>query len=393
MKTLFLLIKREINKIFKDVNLLMIFLVAPVAYPLLYGAIYINKFEESIPVMVLDEDKSGLSRSLLREIDALQNVEIIGSVINDNEIKEVLADEKCQGVIIIPDNFEKDLKYGKQTRLQLMLSAGRLLVLSDAGLPINQIASSFGAKINGSVNLKKGIPVKQNIGYAQPISISFNYLNNNYLGYGDLILPAILVIILSQIIVLGTAASQAKEWNLNQYAEQFSLTKNLFSITLSKIFTYLSIFFLFSIITIMVIAPIYQINFFGNIIEFLVISILGILSSLSFGLFLGTFFKHRISVFTILGFTTYPLFMISGYAWPQQQLPEIINLISLIFPLTSYLRAIMEITQIQNEIYNSLPVLFLSFIQFIIYSTLYILRLKKFRNIQETLYEVTVEQE
>jgi len=379
MKTLFLLIKREINKILKDSNLLMIILVAPIAYPLLYGAIYIEKFEESIPIMYLDEDKSVLSRSLLREIDALQNVEIIDKIINKNEFKTVLATEKCQGIIIIPRNFEKDLKYGKQTRLQLLLSAGRLLVLSDAGLPINQIASSFGAKINASVNMKKGIPVKQNIGYAQPISINFHYLNNSYLGYGDLILPAILVIILSQIIVISTAESQAKEWNLNQYADQFSETKNLLIITLSKVITYLTIFFLFSIISILVIAPIYQIIFFNKILEFLLLSILGILSSISFGLFLGTFFKQKISVFIVLGFTTYPMFMLSGYAWPQQQLPEIMKWISYTFPLTSYLRSIMEITQIQNDIQNSLPTIFLSIIQFLVFSLLYYFRINWYK--------------
>lgn len=376
MKTLYQLIKREINKIITDSNLLILILVAPIAYPLLYGAIYINKFEESIPIIYLDEDKSGLSRALLREIDALQNVDLICNINSSTEFEEALASEKCQGIIYIPKNFEKDLKYGKQTRLQLMLPAGRLLVLSDVGLPINQIATGFGAKINGSVNLKKGIPVKQNIGYAQPISINFQYLNNAYLSYGDLILPAIIVIILSQIIVISAAESQAKEWSLNQYLDQFSISDNILKITFSKIITYFTIFLLFSIISILVIAPLYNILFFNKIIEFLIISTFGILSSLSFGLFLGTFFKQKLSVFLVLGFTTYPLFMLSGYAWPQQQIPTILQWFSYIFPLTSYLRSIMEITQIQNELSKSFGFILLSFIQFLIYSILYIIRIK-----------------
>ncbi|HPU23317.1 MAG TPA: ABC transporter permease [Candidatus Kapabacteria bacterium] len=379
MKELLSIIKRELRKVFLDRNLALIFFVAPIAYPLLYGAIYLHKAEENVPIAVLDRDNTNLSRSLVREIDAHQNISVTQILHSEDEIIKEMAKENIHGAIIIPQNFSENLKYGRKTSVQLLINPGRLLVLSDIGLPISQIVTTYGAKVTASALMKKGTPVLQEIGYAQPVKINFQYLFNPYLTYGDLILPGLLIIIISQIIFIGVAASQAKEWGMNKWRDQFLVSRNISLITAGKLISYILFFIIYALIYFIFLAPFYHIGYQSTLASKLLIATLGIAASASFGLFVGTFFKHRITVFVILGFTSYPFFMLTGFAWPQNQLLEAIKYFSYLFPLVPFLQAIMKVTQMQNSLYFAINELTIMIVQTILYSTLFYFRVNKIK--------------
>lgn len=379
------LIKRELKKVVKDSNLMMIFIVAPLAYPLLYGAIYLHKIEENIPIAVIDYDNSHLSRQFIRDLDAHQNLEVNKVISDDADIKSLMAHENIQAALYLPKNFSADLKYGKQINLKLVISPGRLLVLSDVGFPISAIASTFGGKVMASYLMKKGVPITQNPLLVTPVKFDFQNMYNPYLTYGDLILPPLLIIIFSQIIVIGAAAATAKESQLSNWKELFDISNNAIIILISKIITYIFVFSIHAMIAYFIIAPIYEINYFGSALDLLFIFICGSLASIAFGLFVGTFFKHRISVFVILGFTSYPFFMISGYAWPQAQIPDYIVSFSKLFPLVPFLKAVFNSSQMQNNMDMIMNQINNMLILFIGYSGLFTLRIMQLRKKQQPI--------
>ena len=331
----------------------MIFLVAPIAYPLLYGAIYLNKVETDVPIGVIDLDNSSLSRQLIRGIDAHQNIKVAESLYDEAQAREYMAHEKVQGVLFIPKGFETNLKYGKQVKINLMISPGRLLVLSDIGIPVSQVTTYFSAQVTSSVLMKKQVPVLQNKDLAQPIKFDFRNLYNPYLTYGDLILPALMIIILGQVTLIGVATATAKEWQMNKWKDLFSTTTNPLAMLIGKIIAYMLLFSVFATITYTIIAPMYGINFLGTYWDYIRITALGIAAISAMGLFIGTFFHHRITVFMIIAFTTYPFFMMSGYAWPTPQLPEYIVWFSKMIPLTSCLHLIFDVTQTGGNFVSS----------------------------------------
>jgi ABC-2 type transport system permease protein len=382
-KNIYNIFSREIMKIIRDKNLLMIFIVAPMTYPLMYGAIYMNKVEQNVPVAIYDEDNSVLSRGLIREIDAHQNIAVTENIYNESEIRNILIYEKAQAVLIIPKSFSEKIKTGKSTNINLIISPGRLLVLSDIGIPISQIASGYGAKINASYLSKKGIPVFENKRLIQPIKIEFKNLFNPYLTYGDLILPALMIIIISQLLVIGVGAASAAEWSLNNWMDLISVSNNYLSILIGKLLAYLTIFIFFSLLILAILSPIYHISLGNNYLALGLIGMMGILASASFGLFIGTFFKHRITAFVILGFTSYPFFMMTGYAWPKGQLPMYIQYISHVFPMVPFVQSILSVSQMNNDISYVAPQ-FINLVAIIVaYSLLFFIRLYKIKHKKE----------
>ncbi len=377
MKEINKIIYREWRKIFADKNLIMIFIIAPLLYPVIYGAVYMDKTEENLPIAVEDFDNSSLSRSLIRDIDAHQNIAVSFTSHDDSLAKAQFLEDKIKAILFIPQNFSRDVKFGKKVELKLFISPGRIIVMGDVDTPISQFVSTFGGKVTAAALMKKGVPVMQNKGYAVPINITTNNLYNPYLTYGDLMLPGLLIIILSQLVLIGVAASQAKENALGKGRKQFIFTENTFKIAFGKLFFYVLIFMIFSISYYLIISPFYKIHFNSTFLNYFIITLLGIMSSAACGLFLGTFFRHKIVAFLVLGFSTYPFFLITGYAWPQEQLPYFLQIASNALPHTPFLKSVMIVTQMQNNLMAASWYLILLILQVFCYGILFMLQLKR----------------
>lgn len=374
-KDIYNLALREKRKVFGDINLALMFLIAPIIYPFLYGFFYLNKVEEKVPTAYIDYDNSMLSRQLIREIGGCQNINITHKINNYSEIEYELMYNKCEAVVVIPQDFSLNIKRGKSTNVNMILPAGRLLVLSDIGLPMYYASATYGSKIAASFAAKKGSPIFTNPSVAQPIKFNMQFLNNPYLTYGDMFLPALSVIILSQILFIGGAAAQAKEYGINKRLEILKSTNHYSTVIFADIIFYMGIFTFVSLVLAGVLSPIYKINILYNYFDLYLVSIIGMSAALIFGMFIGTFFKHRITVFVILAFTSYPFFLMTGYAWPWDQLPTAIQYLSRLIPMTPFAQSYQIISQFGNNIsYAAIPVIN-SLALIVFYSLLYIIRM------------------
>lgn len=379
IKDILKLIKREALKTFTDKSLLLIFAVAPMVYPFIYGAFYMDKAEEKVNISYLDYDNSPLSRQLMRDIGASQNIYISHKINNYSQIEDDLAYNRSQGIVIIPKDFSTNIKRGKSTNVNLILPAGRLLVTSDIGIPAYYLSSAFGAKIAASFTAKKGVPVFADQSIAQPIKFEVQYLSNPYLTYGDMLLPAIIVLVLSQIMFIGGAAVQAKEYDIKKRLELINSTRYYSSIIIANSILYLSILTFACLVILAIIAPFYHIQIANINAELLLITELGMMSCLVFGMLVGTFFKDKLSVFVVLAFTSYPFFMLTGYAWPWAQIPEAMQYLAHLIPMVPFVQSYQIITQFGNDMTFASAQLLNTGILILVYSLLYIFRMNYLR--------------
>lgn len=367
---------RELKRLFKDSNLILVLLVAPLAYPALYGSIYILKYESKVPVAIVDNDNSSLSRGLIRQLEAHQMLNVAHVMTDKEEAIEMLSKDEIQAVLLIHNDFSDNLIQGKACNVNLIITPGRMLILGDVGVAFSETVSFYGGKVKASYLAKQGVPIFNESRLAQPIKLTFQNLYNPYTNYGDMILPALFVIILSQLILIGSAALSAREWTDNSWKELFvSKSNNYFAIAMGKLSAICTIFIFFVVIIKLLLVPLFDIRVEGVAADLLIVSILGIMASASFGLFIGTFFRHRITVFAILGFSSYPFFILSGYAWPQQQIPEIMRNLATVLPSTPFLRSCFYMMQMGNPL-NDIQLQLINFAIIIVsYSFLFMIRM------------------
>jgi len=74
-------------------------------------------------------------------------------------------------------------------------------------------------------------------------------------------------------------------------------------------------------------------------------------------MWLGSFFKSQLLCLQIMAFSSYPVFLITGYSWPFSMLPFFIQAISSLLPTTPFMRAFVSVTQQGGTLMDNFPTL------------------------------------
>ena len=158
MKNFLSLLKREFSLFFQNKVLLVLFLGAPIMYGVLIGGVYKKGKVTNLPIIVVDEDKSPLSKQL---IDMFNESEVIyvAEVLNDAfQAKDKALAHEATVVVNIPRNFSSDVNYNRTTELTLFVNASNTLTSNYAMMAVNVAAGTMKAGIQIKAQQKKGVP-------------------------------------------------------------------------------------------------------------------------------------------------------------------------------------------------------------------------------------------
>ena len=118
---------QELKAVVKDQGVLIFFILVPLGYPLLYTFIYTNETVREVPAVVVDNNRSTLSREYLRLVDAGPDLHIVSHCADMEEAKALLKEGKAYGIIYIPESFSRDIAKGIQTRVTLYCDMSGML--------------------------------------------------------------------------------------------------------------------------------------------------------------------------------------------------------------------------------------------------------------------------
>ena len=96
----------ETRRIFRDEGLLIFTILLPLLYPLLYSWIYNNEVVRDVPVVLVDNSNSKLSRELASKLDASPDIQIAYRCGNLEEAQRLVGLQDVYGIVYIPENFD-----------------------------------------------------------------------------------------------------------------------------------------------------------------------------------------------------------------------------------------------------------------------------------------------
>ena len=190
---LFYIWKREFQTTFRDQGVLIFFILVPLGYPLLYSFIYDNEVVREVPAVVVDDSHSSLSREYLRKVDATPDIQIVSYCADMEEAKQMLKNRRAYGIIYIPSDFSDNIAKGKQTQVSNYCDMSGLLYYKSMLLA----------------------NARQDEITAYPIEYEEISIFNPTAGFAAFLIPAVLVLIIQQTLLLGIglAAGTARENN------------------------------------------------------------------------------------------------------------------------------------------------------------------------------------
>ncbi|WP_165828233.1 ABC transporter permease [Chryseobacterium phosphatilyticum] len=357
----------------------------PLAIFILYAAIFGDGVLRKLPIAILDQDKTAISRELIRQIDANSTLDFTKEVNNQNEGLKLIQTSKVFGLIIIPGNFEKDISRGKSTNVVLYVNNDYMTPAGLINKGFNTVVGSFSTSAKVNVIMKKGSSTLQAKDIVQPVIMRSHTLFNPFVNYAYYLCLSLFPMALQLTVMITTLYLLGSILKYNKGRSLYKLSgENVLSAFFGKILPYTLIF---SLLTILMVA--YLFGYLGipintHAINVYLLTLVLIIVYQLMAVFFVTITKDFRSLCAMGGGYSSLAYSFSGYTFPQEGMPTAIKILDSIFPFSSYSRALTNIAIKGMPMIESLPYL----IGFGVFALIGLLSLKKFSyQLQKGHYE------
>lgn len=337
--------RKEMRQVIKDEGVLIFFLIVPLVYPLLYSWIYNNETVHDVPVVVVDDSHSSLSRQFIRMCDASPDVRIAYYAQDMDEAKSLVSRQLVKGIYYFPPEFETNVYRMQQSVVGVYCDMGLMLaykaLYSTAQLVSMEMNSEIQTKISGKYT------AREEVIQARPLDYADVPMFSPAGGYGSFILPGVLILILQQTLVLGIGLSAGTARDENPHRHLIPVNQPHYGRTLpiiwGKSLCYFMIYCVMGAWLTMAVPSIFHFPQLATWQSLLVIMLPYILACIFFGMVVSCMVKYRENVMLLMVFISLPLLFMTGISWPQSNIPGYWQGVSWLFPSTFGARAYVRL--------------------------------------------------
>ncbi len=313
-----------------------IILIAPVVQLILLGYAA-NLDVEKVHTLVFDQDKSFSSRELISEFESSGFFSMDYYAENYTEVVKRIDNAQVLTALVIPKDFEKKLKRNETVQLQAIFDGSDGNTASIAAGYIAQIIAQYTQNYMVEFLEKSGKKFSP-LGEIKPeVRVWYNpYLKTRYF-----MVPGIVGLLLSIVTLILTSLAIVKEKEIGTLEQLIVTPIKPYQMIAGKIIPFIILGFISVIIVITAMGLLFNIPVRGSTNFLFGSAFLYILSTLGLGLFVSTISKTQqqammIAIFAIM----MPMVYLSGFAFPIENMPEIIQYISYVIPLRYFITII-----------------------------------------------------
>jgi ABC-2 type transport system permease protein len=335
MRTIRFIIRKEFQQLRRDRRLLPMIFLSPVLQIALLG--YASNMDvKDIPLAVCDQDKSVESRQLVSSF--LESGSYVASAYLPDaaSAEKDIEEGKSSLALIIPPGYGKSLTGEKTAPLQL-LADGSDSQSAAIGLTYATLIVSRAQVARSEAKLSSLDPGVQRRILAVQVEPAVRILYNPTLASRNFMVPAVLALILMVITTVLTSQAIVKEKEVGTLEQLIVTPITPGQLIIGKLAPFALISLV--IITIVLVASLllFGLAVRGSLFVLYALSLLFMLSSLGMGLFVSTVAKSQQQATTIsMFFVMMPMLTLSGFVFPIESMPPVIQAVTYIFPLRYY---------------------------------------------------------
>lgn len=326
---------QEFKLVIHDPGLIIFFLFLPLAYPVIYSLIYNPELVRDVPVVVVDNDRSSLSRELVRNLDATQEAWIKGYAADLNEARRAMDSRDCYAILEIPENFGKRITTNQQGEAVLYCEMSLLLRYRSLLVATTNVAQEMGARIQ-SEKIDMIAPLASTVVTGDLMPIKNITMGNIEGGFDSFIMPGVLILILHQCIILASGMSgggKREKPNLIGY-NSFNEMPSVLMTMLGQMLCYITILMVPIIYLVHYVPLMFSFPMAGDLFEILVFLTPMVLACMGLGWCFQGVVWERESVFVLWVVTSVIFLFLSGLTWPRYAMPGIWKALSDCIPAT-----------------------------------------------------------
>ncbi|MGH8235641.1 MAG: ABC transporter permease [Steroidobacteraceae bacterium] len=309
---------------------LSVLVAAVLFYGLAYPLPYAPQLYRDIPVAAVDADRSALSRQLLSWADASEQVRIAGTWPDMRSARSALERNQVVGIVEVPRDFERRVLRGESPAVGIFANAGYLLAYSEVGTTLTQVVLTLSATLQVGQLAQGGKPLGAAMVEQSPLRVELVRLFNPEGGYAGFVVPAVLMVILQQTLLIGIGLlCQARQPDApRKLGERIARS-------LGRCVPYLGLYAVHVVFVLGVVFPIYGLPQRGSMLAVCSLLFLFLSASTLLGLVISELFRNRDAVIPVLLFTSLPVVFLSGFSWPAEMLPAPLRWLAAALPSTA----------------------------------------------------------
>ena len=305
---------RELMLVFRDQGVVIFFLVLNALYPVLYALIYNPEVVRDERVVVVDDNRTAMSRDLVRRMDATQEVAIAGYAANMQEAQEAMHRKACYGILYIPRDFAQSVGRGEQGNVSLYCDMSVMMRYKAMFTALTGVTQAMGgekmaAVVEPVVSMSGAIVENRQVPVGNPA-----------MGIASAVLLFILPLVLQQSMILGIAmlhGGSIERRRRNGGRDPLAVEASPGATIVGKMMCHQIIYVIPVIYVLHYVPLMFGFPQYGNLLHIICLAVPFIVGVSFMGQTLSAVVNERESVFLLFVFSSVVFVFLVGVSWPR----------------------------------------------------------------------------
>ncbi|HGE69998.1 TPA: ABC transporter permease [Candidatus Poribacteria bacterium] len=329
MRVILFIMKKEILQVSRDRAFLPLLFFAPILQLLLFGYTATTDVK-NISMAVLDQDKTPDSRKFIESFVNSGYFKFKAYLYSESEIETVLDSSKVKLVINIPKNFSRKLKRGEPINIQVIIDGTNSNSANVILAYTRDIAQRTSIKIiiQQLTRANAKIPV---------VDLRYRAWYNPELSSVNYVVPGIICTILSIVTTMLTSVAIVREREKGTLEQIMVSPIAPYQLILGKVLPFIMIGFIDAVIVLVAGVLWFKVPVNGSIYLLFALAIIFIANTLSIGILISTISRTQQQAMMTTLFLMIPWITLSGFVFPIENMPKIIQISTYLIPLRYFL--------------------------------------------------------
>lgn len=318
------IIQDEFKTISTSYSILLVLIGGIFVYGLLYNYMYAPDLVRNVPVVVVDDSRSALSREYARLLDATPQVDVVTNGIGYPEAQEMMKEKEAVGILYLPHDFADRVSVGNESVFVMYETTSAFLYY----MAMQEASSSSMLALNDRYRPEMLVFLPRQsvaqLASTQPVDVAGTALYNFTEGYGTYLIPAVLIVIIFQtlLMVIGMISGDERDsGSLAHFARQGLSFGRMARIITGKTFVYTLLYAVFAFFLLGLLPVLFSLPNIGAPLHIIALLIPFLLATSFLGLAASVFFTDSESPLLMIAFFSVGLIFLSGVSYPLELMP------------------------------------------------------------------------
>ncbi len=328
-------LRREIGRMVRQPIYATLLVLLPLVSFAFFAALFHKGVARDIPIAVVDDDRTPLSRQVVRMIEATPTASVACEIESMEEGERLMREGRVMAVVLVPQFFEKNLLSNTQTHIENYVTGTNVTVNGLLSKDIQTAVTTFTAGVQLQLLTKRGLSERQAMAQLMPVRFDRHILFNPYVNYSYYLSPSFMPMMLMIFTVMATIFSIGAELKHSTAREWLRTGGDSLAAALAgKLLPVTGMLCLQGLVMLLIIFKVVGVPLNGSLAVIYAGTLLFILSYQSISILLIALLANFRLALSLGGGYSVLAFTFSGLTFPVMAMWEPMRWLSKLFPFT-----------------------------------------------------------